>query len=111
MSVEKKNVLVATDFDGTFGYDTLPMPPSEPTLVISGRTFHEYDQNIGQVALDMPVYIRGSGKVGDGKHAGEFKAAMITLLGVTHFLEDDEGQAAIIRDRCPGVVLCKVPKH
>lgn len=111
MTSEKKSshVLVATDFDGTFGEDTEPMPPSKPTLVISGRTFQEYDSRIGEVARNLPVYIRGSGNVGDGVHAGEFKATMINLLNVTHFLEDDPTQIAIIRKRCPNVVVCVVP--
>lgn len=107
----KTRVLVATDFDGTFGEDTVPMPPSEPTLVISGRTFQEYNGDIRDVAKNMPVYIRGSGKYGDGIHAGQFKAQMINLLGVTHFLEDDPTQIAIIREKCPTVVVCVVPRH
>ena len=109
-SETKTRVLVATDFDGTFGKDTVPMPPSEPQFVISGRTFQEYDGNIGRIAKDMPVYIRGSGEVGDAAHAGKFKAEMIEKLGVTHFLEDDPTQIAIIRKKCPNVVVCVVPR-
>lgn len=101
-------VFVATDFDGTYGQKVDPMPPQKPRCVISGRTFEEYDKTIMQVASKIPVYIRGSGRVGDGVHAGEFKAYMINLLGVTHFLEDNADQIKIIRERCPHVVICKV---
>lgn len=105
------SILVATDFDGTFGNDVEPQPPSSPTLCISGRTFQEYNSDIQDICQEMPVYIRGSGKVGDGIDAGEFKAMMILRLGVTHFLEDDPTQIAIIKKRCPHVVVCKVTKH
>lgn len=101
-------VFVATDFDGTYGRKVEPAPPEQPRCCITGRTFSEYDKSIANVASKMPVYIRGTGKVGDGVHAGEFKASMINLLGVTHFMEDDPGQMAIIQERCPHVVICKV---
>lgn len=103
-------ILVATDFDGTFGEDVDPKPPSHPTLCISGRTFREYNDDIKETSQDMPVYIRGSGQVGDAVDAAEFKAMMISRLGVTHFLEDDPKQIAIIQKRCPHVIVCKVTK-
>lgn len=110
MHVAPTKVLVATDFDGTYDYDVDPKPPSRPTLYISGRSWSEYNEEIKDAAQDMPVYIRGSGKPGDGVHAGNFKAEMCTLLGVTHFLEDDPKQWTIIQQRCPWIVICKVQK-
>lgn len=106
---EQKTILVATDLDGTYGHDVFhPKPPSSPTLCISGRTFAEYNDKAKSVACAMPLYIRGIGREGDAHAAGEFKAKIITLLGVSHFLEDDAIQAAIIRERCPNVQVCMV---
>lgn len=105
---EPKPILVATDFDGTFGSTVNPKPPSKPTLCITGRTFHEFNDDIKDVANTMPVYIRGTGAVGDAHHAARFKATMIKELGVTHFLEDDPVQITIIHKICPEVVICRV---
>ena len=108
----QKHVLVATDLDGTFGRRTYPSPPSEPTLCISGRTFGHYDSEAKSVALKMPLYIRGTGRQGDSVAAANFKATMISMLGVTHFLENDYLHAAIIREKCPNVhVLMVIYEH
>jgi hypothetical protein len=101
-------VLVATDLDGTFGKKVDQMPPSNPTICISGRTFAEYDSVAKTVAQQMPLYIRGVGCVGDRIAAGNYKATMISLLAVTHFLEDDPVQANIIRNQCPNVNVSMV---
>ena len=101
-------ILVATDLDGTFGRKVSPAPPSPPTICISGRTFGDYDRVAKAVAQEMPVYIRGTGRAGDAIAAGHFKADMIQLLGVTHFLEDDLVCATIIRQRCPTVKVLMV---
>lgn len=74
-------------------------------VVISGRTFAEYDEVARQIALRAPVYIRGIGTRGDREHAGTFKAKMISMLGVEEFHEDDLEQARIIQRECPGCVI------
>jgi len=110
--VEKpvQRCLVGTDLDGTFGKKTTPLPPQVPILCISGRTWSEYDQRAKQVAAQMPLYIRGTGDVGDPQAAAFFKATMIKQLGVTHFCEDDQTQLVILRKECPSVVFCVVTK-
>jgi hypothetical protein len=82
------------DIDGvlTAGYT-----PTGDDVVISGRTFAEYDDVAKQAAQICPVYIRGVGDYGDRMQAGRFKAQMILSLGVDRFYEDDPLQAAIIR--------------
>jgi len=64
MSDKKEVILVATDLDGTFGKPVFPLPPSPPTICISGRTFDHYDLVAKQVATKMPLYIRGVGSHG-----------------------------------------------
>ena len=39
-------------------------------VIISGRTFAEYDNTCKQLAQTNPLYIRGSGKFGDREHSG-----------------------------------------
>jgi len=85
-----------------------PVDPIQPYVVISGRTFHEYDYVCKAMARYAPVYIRGTGKFGDAEAAGQFKARMIQLLGVTEFYEDDPRQAEIIEESCPLVKVILV---
>lgn len=94
--------LVGWDIDGTLAPGEIPPAGS---VVISGRTWAEYDATCTQLAQHVPVYIRGAGAFGDAEHAGRFKAATITLLGVTEFHEDDPTQIAIIRGACPDCLV------
>lgn len=96
--------LIAYDFDGVI---TDGVRPDTGSIVISGRTWAEYDVSIRILAQHFPVYIRGSGAYGDHEHAGEFKATMINLLGVTTFHEDSPRQIEIIEQRCPGVTIVR----
>ena len=89
--------LVGYDIDGVL----MRMKPGEGAVIISGRTFDEYDDYAKRLASIFPVYIRGTGLYGDRKHAGEFKAKMIKILGVTDFYEDDDLQAEIIKKANP----------
>lgn len=90
------------DIDGVLSRGVVPI---QPYVVLSGRTFVEYDDTVKELAQDAPVYIRGVGAYGDHQHAGEFKAAMINLLGVLEFHEDRPLQVAIIRERCPNCIV------
>lgn len=99
------NKLVGYDIDGVI---TAGAEPSANCVVISGRTFAEYDETAKRAASICPVYIRGSGAYGDRIAAGNFKANMINFLGVTEFNEDDDIQIAIINELCPN---CEVIKH
>lgn len=92
--------LTGYDIDGVIG----KLDPTDG-VVISGRTFAEYDDVCRHLAQRMPVYIRGSGAYGDRQAAAEFKALMINGLDVTTYYEDDETQADIIRAACPGVTV------
>lgn len=74
-------------------------------IVISGRTWAEYDDTARMIATQIPVYIRGTGAYGDHLHAGIFKAAMINFLGVTVFHEDHPQQVEIIKRLCPQVKI------
>ena len=99
-------IRVATDLDGSFGHRTIPEAPQKPVMCISGRTYNEYDEKAKQIACQMPLYIRHIGAYGDRRAAAEFKATMIKLMKITHFIEDDLFQSQIIHKLCPGVVLC-----
>jgi hypothetical protein len=92
------------DWDGVAGDGVIP---EHPFVIISGRTFAEYDDRIRDMAQLVPVYIRGVGRFRDHQHAGEFKATIINILGVTEFYEDRDDQIDIIRRGCPH---CKVVK-
>lgn len=93
------------DIDGVLTAGVMPEPGS---VVISGRTFAEYDDTARRAATRCPVYIRGVGAFGDRDHAGRFKAETINRLGVTKFYEDDPVQIAIIRELCPGCEVIPV---
>jgi hypothetical protein len=90
------------DIDGVL---TAGIRPEGPFVIISGRTFAEYDGVAMAAAQQGPLYIRGVGAYGDRRHAGEFKADMIAMLGVTEFHEDDPLQAEIIAQRNPGCTI------
>lgn len=82
------------DIDGTL---TTGLKPIEPYVVISGRTFSEYNDVTKKLARDAPVYIRGCGKYGDQASAARFKGDMINMLGVEEYYEDDPVQINIIK--------------
>lgn len=92
--------LTASDLDGTLHLVGTPID-----CVISGRTFSEYDETCRRIAQKWPIYIRGTGEVGDRQAAGEFKAMMIESLGIRRFFEDDPLQADIIRLRNLGCLV------
>lgn len=95
------------DIDGVLTAGYVPQPGD---VVISGRTFAEYDHTAKRAAQICPVYIRGVGKFGDEEHAGKFKAEMIRALGVTKFFEDSERQIAIIRAMNPTCEIVHVQR-
>jgi hypothetical protein len=79
--------------------------PEGDYVVVSGRTFAEYDDTVRDLAQRAPVYIRGVGAYGDRHHAGAFKALMVEVLGLDEFHEDDPLQAEYIRQRNPSCVV------
>jgi hypothetical protein len=99
-------MLTGYDIDGVL---TAGFTPTGDDVVISGRTFSEYDETAKAAAQICPVYIRGAGKYGDREHAGTFKALMIQHLGVERFYEDDPLQVGIIRQLVPGCDVVVVP--
>jgi len=58
--------LIGYDIDGVL---TAGVKPVGNYVVISGRTFAEYDNFAKQAASLAPVYIRGVGLYGDRVHA------------------------------------------
>lgn len=88
---------------------TEPVVPEEPFIIISGRTWAEYDGICKSMAQSAAVYIRGTGKFDDREGASRFKVAMIKYLGVTTYHEDDPVQAQIIRENCPHIVVVEYP--
>ena len=98
--------LTGYDIDGVL---TAGIKPEGDYVIISGRTFAEYDDFAKQAAQFAPLYIRGVGKFGDVFAAAMFKATMINLLYVTDFYEDDPRQAEIIKQLNPecNVILVK----
>lgn len=97
--------LIGYDIDGVL---TSGIVPQMPCVVISGRTFVEYDDFAKKAANICPVYIRGAGAYGDRNHAGWFKATMIKHLGVTEFYEDDPLQIDMIKFFNPDVIIHQV---
>jgi len=93
------------DIDGVL---TAGVKLEKGSVVISGRTFGEYDDFAKRAAQICPVYIRGVGMYGDRNAAGHFKASMINFLGVTEFYEDDDVQINIIKATCPKCNVIKV---
>lgn len=86
--------MIGYDIDGTLtGQESLG-----GCVVISGRTFAEYDETCKRLAQRCPVYIRGVGAYGDQNAAGLFKAQICRMLNVTDYYEDDPVQAQLIRD-------------
>jgi hypothetical protein len=100
--------MIGYDIDGVL--TTGKFTPAPDDVVISGRTFAEYDETCKQLASVCPVYIRGVGKFGDRAHGGRFKAFVIRMLGVTKFYEDDEVQIKLIKAACPDCEIIHVPK-
>jgi len=90
------------DIDGVL---SIGVAPRGDYVIISGRTFAEYDDYARRLAQHAPLFIRGVGEPGDREHAARFKATMIQMLAVTEFYEDDPVQADIIARDCP---TCRV---
>ncbi len=93
------------DIDGVL---TIGIIPKKDSVVISGRTFAEYDDFAKSISQICPVYIRGAGKHGDRESAGKFKALMIKTLGITEFYEDDDIQIIIIKKENPECLIYKI---
>ena len=98
-------MITGYDIDGVL---TAGFTPTAEDVVISGRTFAEYDEVARAAAQICPVYIRGAGTYGDRHHAGRFKAQMIVHLAVGRFYEDDPLQAAIIAVLAPDCEIVMV---
>lgn len=94
------------DIDGVMTSPVFDPQPGD--VVISGRTFSEYDWVCKGLAAMMPVYVRGTGAYGDRVAAADFKIEMIQRLEVDRFYEDDPYQADIIAEHCPGVEVVRV---
>lgn len=95
------------DIDGVLTAGYFPRPGD---VVISGRTFAEYDETAKRAAQICPVFIRGAGQFGDDEAAGRFKATMIRQLGVTKFYEDSPRQIALILQLNPNVEIVHVKR-
>jgi len=93
------------DIDGVI---TNKVIPEKGSVIISGRTFAEYDDLVKQLAQTYLVYIRGIGKYGDKEAAGKFKAMMIKYLKITEFYEDDDVQIKIIKKENPNCLIHKI---
>ena len=93
------------DIDGVI---TKGIKPSNGSVIVSGRTFKEYDNLVKELAQNYPVYIRGIGKYGDKKEAGEFKAMMIKYFDITEFYENDDVQIKIIKKINPNCIIHKI---
>lgn len=72
--------------------------PVEPFVIISGRTFQEYDHVCQSWARLAPLYIRGIGEYGDHVAAALFKSKIIKMLKLARFYEDNEVQARILQE-------------
>lgn len=97
--------MIGYDIDGVL---TLGIEIEQGSVVISGRTWSEYDDLAKAAAQKCPVFIRGCGEYGDRIHAGQFKADMIKRIGVTKFYEDDPLQIDIIKSINPDVEIVHV---
>lgn len=97
-------MLVGWDIDGVI---TAGLQPQSGAVVVSGRTWAEYDDVAKTIAAQFPTYIRGKGEYGDHEAAAYFKATMIWILGITEFHEDHPLQAKIIAGCCPNVTVIR----
>lgn len=86
------------DIDGVL---TAGVKPKGEFVIVSGRTFAEYDDFAKRAAQIAPLYIRGVGVYGDRASAGMFKADIVEMLGIEEFYEDDALQADLIRQKNP----------
>jgi hypothetical protein len=89
----------AYDLDGTL---TAGIKPKEPYVIISGRTWSEWDSSVN---YGVPVAIRGTGRVGDWRAAVEFKVTMIYLWDILNYYEDDPRQAERLQNMCSECVI------
>ncbi len=101
-SLKVKRTLRGYDIDGVL----VPrkVMPVGKYVVISGRKeSKDRERTFSEIGTAMPIYLRpdSMGADGDAIAAGRWKAQKILELDVTDFYEDDETQAAIIRERCP----------
>lgn len=97
------------DFDGVWTAGVRP-PPGEQYAIITGSLWNDWPRvraglSNGVDAMPGPVYMRPSGVYGDQAAAGQWKALMVGLLGVTRFIEDDPVQARIIKERNRGCTV------
>jgi hypothetical protein len=102
---------------GLRGYDldgvlSVGITPVKPYVIISGRLVDETEKTqvefADQIKNSEGIYLRPEGAYGDHISAGEWKAKIITELGVTAFYEDHPVQAEIIRQKCPSCQLYMV---
>ena len=97
-------MLKAYDYDGVI---SAGVRPQHPFVIITGRLFVDYCDELRELAQLVPVYIRGVGPFRDHDDIAKFKAMMINHLGVTEFHEDRDDQIAIIEELCPDCVVVK----
>lgn len=92
-------MLTGYDLDGVVFRGVKPQK-LDNAVYISGRMYDCFDALYTQ--LDKhPIYIRPIGSEPGSIAAGKWKAAMINLLGVKVFYEDEPIQLEIIKRECP----------
>ena len=82
--------------------------PQKPYIIITGRTYKEWDRTIKEVGTEAPIYMRPYGEYGNQSLAGKWKAEMINKLGVETFYEDDPVQIKIIQEDCSNVKIIQI---
>jgi hypothetical protein len=88
--------VIGFDIDGVLDGDSV-LPPG--SVIISGRTFAEYDDLCRSLAQQAPLYIRGRGWPGDMADAVRFKILMIQWFAVTEYWENNAYAASQIEKR------------
>ena len=82
------------DIDGTL---TAGVVPQEPYIVITGRGPDEDDAYVETLRQNAQVFMRPASWPATSEGKGEFKSVIISVMGVTHFWENDPIQVDIIR--------------
>jgi hypothetical protein len=99
--------VVGYDYDGTIQH-FVEQPPGVQVVIITGRTWAEYDEALRAWAQRFPVYIRGTGDMGDMTDAAYFKAQIINAVLVDTYYEDHEYTVQYLRENCGSCTVVKV---
>lgn len=101
-------MIVAHDIECLIYPSLLPKHPygeDDKVVIISGRTFEEWEKSGKSIAKDFICYVRGSGETGDYIHSAYWKAFVINEIDVDVYFEEDPRQVTILRNTCTHTLI------